>query len=68
MNSTLAFVISRVLEFKEEKINCDEAALATLDQDTKTLLTLITAVHEEQSKTLPTPLLLQIGFNIYFIV
>lgn len=48
VNSTLAFVISRVLEFKEEKINCDEAALATLDQDTKTLLTLITAVHEEQ--------------------
>lgn len=50
VNSTLPFIINRILGYKENKKNTSEAALASLNEDIKTILTLLTGVQEEQSK------------------
>jgi glycyl-tRNA synthetase alpha subunit len=50
VTSTLSFIIERILRFKDNKDNLTDVALTELDEDTKTLLTLLNGVPEEQSK------------------
>lgn len=50
VNSTLPFIISRILKYKDNKKDTNENVLASLNEDTKTLLTLLTGVQEEHSK------------------
>ena len=50
VTSTLSFIIERILRFKDNKDNLTDVSLTELDEDTKTLLTLLNGVPEEQSK------------------
>lgn len=50
VNSTLTFIITRILAFKDNKDDINATALASLNEDTMTVLTLLTGVQEEQSR------------------
>ena len=50
VKSMLPFIINRILSCSNEKNVIDESGLASLNEDIKTLLTLLHGVHEEQSK------------------
>jgi hypothetical protein len=49
VNATLPFIITRILNVKTNKDNTSDAALASLNEDTKSLLALLSGVQEEQS-------------------
>lgn len=51
VNSTLPFIIKRILKYKDNKKDTSEAALASLNEDIKTLLTLLTGVQKEHSES-----------------
>ncbi|KAI8641511.1 armadillo-type protein [Parasitella parasitica] len=51
VKSTLSFIIEHILKSKASKDNASDVALAALDQDVKTVLTLLNGVPEEQKPT-----------------
>ncbi|KAL7334523.1 hypothetical protein PS15p_200133 [Mucor circinelloides] len=48
VTSTLSFIIERILRFKDNKDSLNDVSLTELNEDTKTLLTLLTGVSEDQ--------------------
>lgn len=49
VNATLSFVITRILNVRTNKDDITDVALSSLNEDTKSLLTLLSGVQEEQS-------------------
>ncbi|KAG2213412.1 hypothetical protein INT47_009085 [Mucor saturninus] len=47
VSSTLPFIINRLLNYKDKKKDANDSLLTSLNEDTKTLLTLLTGVQEE---------------------
>lgn len=50
VSSTLPFIINRLLNYKDKKKDANDSLLTSLNEDTKSLLTLLTGVQEEHSK------------------
>ncbi|KAI9480776.1 MAG: armadillo-type protein [Benjaminiella poitrasii] len=51
VTSTLSFIISRILAIKNNKDSIDDVSLASLNENTKTLLALTNGVQEEQKSS-----------------